>query len=163
AHHRLLPAGNALASPWSIEMCMAMAYAGAEGKTGDAMRKALFFPAGDRLPVCFQSLRQSLVAAPSEDAAQRLRVANRIFHDQSLKPQPNWLNLTRTYYAAEAAPVDFHTDSGGASRLINQWVAEQTAGKIPEIIPDGALKPSVSVVLVNAVYFDQPWEERFTK
>jgi len=163
AHHRLMAQGNALTSPWSIEMCMAMAYAGAEGKTSGAMRKAFFFPADDRLPVCFQSLRESLVAAPSADVVPGIRVANRIFHDQGLAPQPDWLTLTRTCYAAEAAPVDFRADPSGASRLINQWVSEQTAGKIPAIIPDGALNKLTRVVLVNAVYFDLPWEERFTK
>jgi hypothetical protein len=43
AHHRLLPAGNVLTSPWSIETNMAMVYAGAEGQTREAMRKAFFF------------------------------------------------------------------------------------------------------------------------
>jgi len=163
AHHRLLPAGNVLTSPWSIETNMAMVYAGAEGQTREAMRKAFFFPQDDRLHPAFQSLRQSLLARPAVDVGDHLRVANRLFYAQNLALLPGWLTITRTHYAAEAAPLDFHTDPDAAGKVINQWASDQTAGKIPAIIPDGALDPLVLVVLVNAVYFDLPWDERFTK
>jgi len=164
AHHRLLPAGNALTSPWSIETSMAMVYAGAEGQTREAMRKAFFFPPDDRLHMAFQSLRQSLLAKPAADVgSDHLRVANRVFYAQKLALLSGWLTITRTHYAAEVAPIDFSADPSGSAKTINQWVSDQTTGKIPAIIPDDELDPLVRVVLVNAVYFDLPWDERFTK
>jgi serpin B len=76
---------------------------------------------------------------------------------------PGWLTITHTHYAAKAVPLDFRTDPDGAGKAINQWVSDQTAGKIPAIVPDGALDPLVRVVLASAVYFDLPWDERLTR
>lgn len=164
AHHRLLPAGNALTSPWSIETSMAMVYAGAGGGTREAMRRAFFFPQDDRLHTAFQSLRASLLAKPAADVGlDHLRIANRVFYDQNVALLPGWLTVTRTHYSAEAGPVAFHSDPAGVEKVINQWVSDQTAGKIPAIIPNGTLDRKVRVVLVNAIYFDLPWDERFTK
>lgn len=164
AHHRLVPAGNALVSPWSIQCCLAMVYAGAAGDTHDAMQKAFFFPADDTvMHAGFQSLRQALLDEPGADARLNVRVGNRVYHDQSVKLQPAFAEITRVNYSAEAGAVDFLHDAAGAETLINQWVSDQTLQKIPDIIPAGALKSTTRVVLVNAVYFDLPWEERFTK
>ncbi len=163
AHHRLLPAGNALTSPWSIQTNIAMVYAGAEGQTREAMRRAFFFPADDRLHAGFQSLRKSLLTKPGADVAFDVRVANRVFYDQTLAMLPGWTNIALTNYSAEAAPEDFRHDAEGAARKINQWVSDHTAHKIPAVIPAGALDEQTRLVLVNAVYFDLPWDERFTR
>ena len=43
---------------------------------------------------------------------------------------------------------------------INDWCAENTNGKIDEIID--RLDPSAVMVLVNALYFNAPWEDEFS-
>lgn len=50
-----------------------------------------------------------------------------------------------------------------AEKIINEWVKAETGGKIPAVIPAGALHPDSKLVLVNALSFEMPWEERFTK
>lgn len=37
AHHRLMPAGNVIVSPWSIQNSLVMLAAGANGSTRDAL------------------------------------------------------------------------------------------------------------------------------
>lgn len=163
AHHRLQAGGNALTSPLSIEMNMAMVYAGAGGKTRDAMAKAFFFPADEpALHASFQSLRKSLLVRPLAGVPFEFRLANRVFYQKTLRVRPPWLELTGASYGAEAGPLDFSKRGASATRTINQWVSEQTAHKIPEIIPPGGAD-GASLVVVNALYFDLPWEERFTK
>jgi len=50
--------------------------------------------------------------------------------------------------------VDVHRhDSAGSAAAINSWVAAQTNGKVPEIVPASALDELTRLVLVNAVYF----------
>lgn len=164
AHHRLLPAGNALVSPWSVQTNLAMAYAGADGKTHEAMRTALSFGNDEpALHLGFQKLEQSLLVKPADDASMDLRTVSRIFVEKTLSPQPQWLEVTRKHYAAESGTADFIHDAQGETTKINQWISEQTNDKIAEIIPAGALDPRSLMVLVNAVYFDMPWDEQFTK
>ncbi|HEV7401651.1 MAG TPA: serpin family protein [Chthoniobacteraceae bacterium] len=161
AHQRLQPPGNALTSPLSIEMNMAMVYAGAGGGTRDALAKALFLPADEKaLHDGFESLRKSLVIKPS---LGELRLANRVFYDRTMKVQAPWLELTRNSYGAEAGALDFVKHTTSAVGTINQWVSDQTSKKIANIIPERALSSTTRMVLVDAAYFGQPWEERFRK
>ncbi|MFN0078938.1 MAG: serpin family protein [Prosthecobacter sp.] len=164
AHHRLLPAGNALVSPWSVQTNLAMVYAGADGKTHEAMRTALSFGSDEpALHLGFQSLQQALRMKPAAGVPMDLRTVNQLFVARSLALQQRWLEITRSSYAAEATPADFAHDAQGETARINQWISQQTNAKIPEIVPAGALDPLTLMVLVNAVYFDMPWDEQFTK
>lgn len=164
AHHRLLPAGNALVSPWSVQTNLAMAYAGADGETHEAMRKALSFGSDEpALHLGFQSLQQALRMKPAAGVPMDLRTVNQFFVAKSLALQQHWLEITRANYAAEAMSADFAHDAQRETARINQWVSQQTNAKIPAIVPAGALDPLTLMVLVNAVYFDMPWDEQFTK
>lgn len=156
--------GNALVSGWSLQQPLALAYAGAKGLTRQEMARALGYPAEDVL--LFESLRRireasdGLAGAP--DRAKALRQANRLFVAQDLPLKPAWLDQAREFFGAEPAPADF-TRPEAAARSINQWVDEQTGGKIPAVIPDGGLHPRARLVIVNALAFDLPWDELFTK
>jgi serpin B len=44
---------------------------------------------------------------------------------------------------------------------INQWVEEQTAGLIRDLLPPGSLSPISRLVLVNAIYFKASWASPF--
>lgn len=164
AHHRHLPAGNALVSPWSVQTNLAMVYAGAGGKTHEAMKNALSFGSDEpALLLGFQNLQLSLRMNPAAGVAMDFRTVNRIFVAKGLALQEQWLEITRTNYAAEATSADFAHDAQKETARINQWVSQQTNAKIPAIIPAGALDPLTLMVLVNAMYFDMPWDEQFTK
>jgi serpin B len=56
-------------------------------------------------------------------------------------------------------------DFGGApeeSRItINDWVSEQTEGRIQNLIPQGAIDPLTRLVLTNAIYFNAAWANPF--
>lgn len=164
AHHRRLPAGNVLTSPWSVQTTLAIVCAGAAGTTRQAMQKA-FSLEGDEpaLYASFQALQQALLAKPGADVPMDIRTSNRLFVEQTLKLQPDWLEVTRRYFTAEAGRSDFSHDATGESTKINDWVGQQTNGKITGIIPPGTLDHLTLMVLVNAVYFDLPWDEQFTK
>ena len=44
---------------------------------------------------------------------------------------------------------------------INDWVAEETAGKFTDLLPPGAVDRSTRLVLTNAVYFNASWHWPF--
>ena len=92
-----------------------------------------------------------------------LAVANRLFGDKDYDFRPAFLDLVKTNYGAPFEPMDFAHASAGATKTINDWVAEQTKQRIRDLIPNGALDDLTRLVLVNALYLKAPWADRFTE
>ena len=57
--------------------------------------------------------------------------------------------------------VDYARDTERSRRTINQLVSDQTAKKIPELIPKVAFDSLTRLVLTNAVYLKASWAEPF--
>ncbi|MBX7209057.1 MAG: serpin family protein [Verrucomicrobiaceae bacterium] len=156
--------GNALVSPWSLQQALAMVYAGAHGKTRDEMTAALGYSADEaELHKGLKCLREAGDAlAKDGQGSKPLRTANRLFVAANLPLKTEWLDLTKRFYGAVPQSLNFAPPSA-ATRAIDDWVAEQTDRLIPSVIPDGALKRDTKLVIANALYFDLPWDELFTK
>jgi serine protease inhibitor len=78
----------------------------------------------------------------------------------TLFPQRNYpigkpfLGTLAAQYGAGVHPVDYA--GGKALDLINQWVRQQTAGRIPRVFD--SLDPSTRLVLANTVYLRADWD-----
>lgn len=152
--------GNLFFSPASISTALAMTYAGAEGETRRQMAEALHFDLPpEELNAGFATLNQVLLA---RDGRHRLDSANRLWGQASYKFRPEFLKTTRRYFGAELAPLDF-TQSERARQTINDWVEQQTQGKIVELLPPGVLDEKTRLVLTNAIYFKAGWEHEFVE
>ena len=46
---------------------------------------------------------------------------------------------------------------------INNWVSDQTEGRIKDLIPRGAIDQLTRLVLTNAIYFNAAWQHSFEK
>jgi len=57
--------------------------------------------------------------------------------------------------------LDFASALEESRVTINNWVSEQTEGRIEDLIPQGALDPLTVLVLTNAIYFNAAWAEPF--
>jgi hypothetical protein len=55
--------------------------------------------------------------------------------------------------------IDFRSNPAAARTKINQWVEDQTMGRIREVVPPTAITPNTAVVLANGVYFRGTWEK----
>lgn len=167
---------NALLSPYSIETALAMTYAGADGKTREEMARVLHLgPDEAKVNESFAALQRAMegVVQKSAQAAEQVKkygvtndvivlaVANRLFGEKDYDFRAAFLNLVKTNYHAPFEPMDFVHDSAGATKTINDWVAEQTRQRIRDLIPGGALDQLTRLVLVNALYLKAPWEDRF--
>jgi serpin B len=163
AHHRLVKPGNVLVSPWSVQNTLAMLAAGADGSTREAMQKAFFLGDDEKARnAAFHALRQLLTAKPDAQVPLEIRSSNRLFVEKRLQLVPEWQMAMREVFQAEAGLADFSGGAEGERSKINQWVKDETRGKIPEIIPAGGLDAQTLIVLVSALYFDMPWDEQFT-
>jgi serpin B len=91
----------------------------------------------------------------------RLNVANALWGQEGHRFQPEFLDLLAANYGAEMRRVDFREEEARAA--INDWVSQQTEGRIEELIPPDVLDASTGLALTNAVYFKAAWASRFER
>jgi serpin B len=156
-------AGNLFFSPQSISTALAMTYAGARGDTAAQMARTLHFSLPpEQLAAGYAALLKALGPAGA-DRGVRLSVANRLWGQRGETFLDPFLTVMRRDYGAELGLVDFATQSEAARAEINAWVLQQTADKIRDLIPPGALTPLTRLVLANAIYFRGDWAKQFDK
>lgn len=72
------------------------------------------------------SLLQNLTALLADDEAHHVvRFANRLFLQQGVTFNPEFLHLMRKYFKADVETVDF-SQSAAAAKQINSWVENHT-------------------------------------
>jgi serpin B len=169
------PTGNLVVSPASIALALAMVTAGAAGTTLTELLDVLHVgddTDADDLHDWMNSLDDALasralgidgrkVAGQNVELAVELSIANAIWLQAGMSVQQVFLDLLASRYGAGAELVDFGADPDRARTAINAWVAEQTKGRIDDLIPDGALDELTRVVLVNAAYLRAQWARPF--
>src|SRR5580692_7073067 len=177
-HAQSAGGGNLLFSPYSIQDALAMTYAGADGDTRDEMQRVLHYPADDAaLNAGFAELARELaqvqhdsaqaVAAGAKDEGRHpstpveLHVAKRLFVQSGYPLRAPFLALVKDDYGAEPEPLDFIYATDQARSTINNWVEEQTKGKISNLIPSGGLTEKTRLTLANAIYLHAGWDKPF--
>jgi serpin B len=155
--------GNLFFSPYSISIALAMTWAGARGDTEAEMAATLhYLLSQDRLHAAFQSLEQELArrgqGATSDNVeALRLHIVNAQWSQKDYAFLASYLDTLARNYDSEMTPLDFENAAEASRKVINDWVEEQTEGKIKDLIPQGVVKPRTRLVLTNAIYFKAAW------
>lgn len=150
------PNDNVMISPLSVSMALSMAYNGASGDTRREMEQTLGF-SGLTPEEVNASHKALLSALATADSDVLLRVANAIYHHQTLQVKNDFISVNRNAYNAEISSLDF--GKAASLDIINNWVSEKTAGKIPSILDQ--LNPDLMMVILNAVYFNGIWKSKF--
>lgn len=161
--------GNVCLSPYSIQSALAMMYAGSDGVTHLEMAKVLYYPKDDtKLNAAFAALRDALASAIAKsqkfgrtNESITLQVANRLFGKKGYEIRSSFLTLIKDHYGAALEQLDFTKDAPGAICHINEWVEEKTNRRILNLLPEGAVNIETRLVIVNAVYLNAPWAEKF--
>nr|XP_056710069.1 leukocyte elastase inhibitor [Euleptes europaea] len=152
------PTGNIFYSPMSISTAIAMIFLGARENTATQLAKTFHFDGIEDLHSRFQTLNAKF---NQSDATYILKVANRLYGEKTYNFLQNFLASTQKLYGAELSPVDFQNAAADARKEMNQWVEEQTEGKILDLLPEGSVNEMTRLVLVNAIYFKGSWAEQF--
>jgi len=161
--------GNLFYSPYSISLALAMTYAGARGETAEQMADTLhFFLEQERLHPAFNWLDAELAsrgegAQGKDGGAFRLNIANAIWGQKDYEFLSAFLDVLAENYGAGLRILDFITETEASRLAINQWVSNQTEGRIKDLIPEGAISELTRLVLTNAIYFNAAWAYPFTK
>jgi len=161
--------GNLFYSPYSISVALAMTWAGARGNTADEMADVLHFaleqeelhPAFNKLDLYLTSLGQE-----TEDEEFILSIENAIWGEETYTFLDDFLDLLAVNYGAAMNLLDFLSHPDESREIINQWVEDQTNGKIEDLLPENSIGPDTALVLTNAIYFYGSWlyqfDEEFT-
>jgi len=159
--------GNLFFSPYSISLALAMTYAGARGETETQMAEVMHYtlPQDDLHPA-FNGLDQILASRSEAEVPEggeplRINIANSIWGQTGYEFLQSFLDTLAANYGAGLRLVDYISDIEGARQEINDWVSDETEGKIENLIPQGALDPMTRLVLANAIYFNASWLHAF--
>uniref|UniRef100_A0A1Q3FR44 Putative serine proteinase inhibitor n=1 Tax=Culex tarsalis TaxID=7177 RepID=A0A1Q3FR44_CULTA len=90
-----------------------------------------------------------------------IRLANAIFVQNGTYDNEKLESRVRRIYRSKIENVDFINNPDESKTRINQWVDENTNGRIKEIITD-QLSRDTMMVVANAMYFKAFWEDVFT-
>jgi serpin B len=137
-------AENVVVSPYSAAVALSMLAEGAQGQTRTEFDNALggmLFKAED---------------LGSNDTVV-VKSANSVWIDDNFSPRNRYVSLLEKDFDAFLTTLNFADPA--TLHAINNWCSENTAGKITEILD--RLDPSNVMVLVNALYFNAPWENEF--
>jgi serpin B len=159
--------GNLFYSPYSISMALAMTYAGARGDTAQEMADTLgFLLEQERLHPAFNWLDAELAsrgegAQGKDSEGFRLNIVNAIWGQKDYSFLPTFLDVLAENYGAGLRILDFISETEKSRVTINDWVSDQTEGRIKDLIPQGAIDALTRLVLTNAIYFNAAWEYPF--
>ncbi|MFC1956266.1 serpin family protein [Chloroflexota bacterium] len=161
--------GNLFYSPYSISAALAMTYAGARGDTEKQMADTLqFYLSQEQLHQAFNSLDQELAsrgegAKGKDEEGFRLNIVNAIWGQKDYAFLTSFLDTLAENYGAGLRILDFINESEQSRITINDWVSDETEGRIKDLIPQGAIDALTRLVLTNAIYFNAAWQYPFNE
>ena len=161
--------GNLFFSPYSISSALAIAYAGARGETETQMAEVLHFATlgQDGVHPAFNALARELASRGEdvddmdEEARFRLHVANALWGQDGYSFIDEFLAILTESYGAGIRTIDFAGAPEQARETINQWVSDETEGRIEDLLPPGSVDALTRLVLANAITFNATWEYGF--
>ncbi|MGB3637389.1 MAG: serpin family protein [Rivularia sp. (in: cyanobacteria)] len=149
---------NIFFSPSSIAFALAMIYNGADGSTKKAMAKALELQ-GMSLQQINSSNAELKASLENADSQVTLNIANSLWADKNAIFKPDFIQNNQEFYQAKVTNLNF-ADAEAVS-IINNWVKENTQGKINKIVDK--IDPNQVLYLLNAIYFKGNWTKEFNQ
>jgi serpin B len=155
---------NFLISPHSLAVAFGMVYAGAKGETEREISDALcfsypqetFHPAMKELNRLLQCRGEQV-----DPESFRLNLTNGCWGRDDLAYLEPYTEILLDYYGAGLEYMDFVNHPEESREAINQWVKEQTEGKIEDLIPEGSIDAFTYLILANTIYFKASWLYQF--
>ena len=154
--------GNVAFSPTSISTVMGMLYAGAGGDTAKQIADAFAFTEGvvPSLGALTSALKTRNKEITEEEEV-RFNLVNDIWLQKGFQVQKGYLDEIDRYFQATPRQLEFKKSPEDARSKINDYISKQTHKKIPELVPQSAIRRDTRTVLTNAVYMKASWATPF--
>lgn len=160
--------GNLFFSPLSIATGLTMTYAGAAGQTAAEMEQVLHLGSSPGIHDSFEDLISQIesnvvLGDPTPPFGIRelellTSLSNAIWPGAGFPIENDFVDLITSHYDGHVENVDYD-NPGQAEDTINDWVSQETQGKIQDLVSD--LSSQARMVLTNTVYFKGLWEQPF--
>ncbi len=159
--------GNLFFSPYSVATALDMIYAGAKGSTADQIAQTLDLNILNS-PASNLGLQAALLNAVKEQqnlmkyqqGGFTFEAANALWGDKGYSFNPAFIANIKESFGGDLQPVNFKHPEW-ASAKINAWVAQQTKGRIRNLVSPEMLQHDPPMVLTDAVYFNALWHTKF--
>lgn len=148
---------NVFISPLSLSMALGMTLNGAVGETRTGIEKTLDM-SGMKLQAINKSYQSLIKLLVNLDPKVKINIANSIWGRKGFSINPAFKDTLQTYFNAQANTLDFGDPA--APGVINDWVSDQTNGRIEKII-EGPIPKDLVLYLINATYFKGHWLYKF--
>ena len=143
-------------SPLSVTGLMTILSNGADGETRQEILNTLGFSGAsqDEINALYGYL---IKKAGRLDPATNINIADYIAVNKNFKVKKEFEQTVSDWFKAEAENLDF--TSSKTAGIINGWCSKHTYGMIPKVIDN--VEPSAVAYLMNAIYFNGSWAEKF--
>lgn len=146
---------NVFISPNSVAIALSLLYNGAGDETKQQMAEVL-----ELQDMTLEEINQSysnLQANLENNQEVELSISNSIWIRKGFPVEAKFLENNQEYYQAKISELDFNKPE--ALTTINNWVNEETKGKIDTILD--SISPENVLFLINAIYFKGSWSTEF--
>lgn len=145
-------------SPMSISYLMGMLANGADGQTRLEIMKAIGCE-NVSLKDLNEFYQMMITKAGRFDKSTTVNIADYIALNNRYQLKDGFVSTMQNYYKAGIEAMDFSKAS--TLKRINQWCSDHTDKMIPKIIDE--VDPSAVSYIMNAIYFNGTWTDKFDK
>jgi serpin B len=156
---RLPDQGNLVFSPASIATALRLMLLGARGGTAAQIAAALHLARPDDAGPGLRAVSDLLRDLAAGDLT--LRAPNTMWVQSGLVLEPGFTAALAGAAAVALRDADFRRAADQARQEINQFIAEQTEGKISDLLGPGVIDAGTTLVLASAVYLKAAWAHPF--
>lgn len=158
---------NVVFSPLSVAATLALVLLGSAGKTFEEVSTILGFDRGLDISRNSEAVHQmfgQLISAIGSGAGlpglPETTFANGLFVQDGYPIRSEFKAAGEQIYNSEVINVDYQNSGTRAQKVLNDWVKNQTRGKIPSIL--GEQPPAETrVIIASALYFNGEWNQHF--
>ncbi|MCU0444361.1 MAG: serpin family protein [Microscillaceae bacterium] len=149
------PKDNLFFSPLSLHTAFMMLYSGSTDATQTELQNLFGFKSNNTYLPDYQQFNRFITSGRSDN--REIAMANSIWLSRDFAVKTDYLQNLQKYFQSTPTTVDF--GQAATVRQINDWVSENTKGKIPQLVSQ--LSPDMQMALLNAIYFKDTWKNEF--
>ena len=149
--------GNVFMSPFSVTVGLLMTLLGARNDTRSEILNTLKVDASLENPSLWYKGALQFMHKEAEQFRFDLTTANSLWSNNNMTLLESYMEHFENYFGDTIFNVDFSSPS--TIEHINEWVRENTNGKITDII--NSLNSEAGMALINTIYFNCRWDQEF--
>ena len=162
-YNKTMGMNSRVVSPLSVTYLMSMLANGADGETQQQILATLGWAGEGIQQPSLQDIndysRMLIEKTARLDKAVTVEIANYVAVNKEFKLNSKFQKSVERDYKAGVASLNFTSPS--TLKRINDWCNDRTHGMIPSIINE--LDPDAVSYLMNAIYFNGTWKDKFSK